>query len=812
MDRHRGDRFGDRPSDRFGDRPGDRFGDRPGDRFGDRPGDRFGDGGRHPRMQSRWSSGSPTHQPPRYPRGGGEGFSGGAGGGGRYHPYRAPQDYPPSGGGFRGGGPAGFGHPLPMAGGPKRGFSARGGSPDHADGNKFAKLFIGSVPRTATEEDIRPLFEEHGEVIEVALIKDRKTGQQQGCCFIKYATSEEADRAIRALHNQYTLPGGSGPIQVRYADGDRERHGAVERKLFVASLNKQAASEEIEEIFSQYGRVEDVYIMKDELKQSRGCGFVKFSTRDDAVAAMNALHGNYVMRGCDQPLIVRFADPKRPRPAEPRGGPTFGGPGFSPRSDAALIIRPTANLDEPRGGRMPPDAWHPLSPRSLGPSSHFNAHESGSQSAAKGGVMATSSDAPGTLGVTCGPTNGDLSSLSATPSSSLQQGFNPSMAQVRPVAGQQISALQKPLMPPQNFSSSLQLHQNQQTPASQSQSQNLQAPMQQLGLQVPQSGSLTSYGQNLPLQQLPGLAAQLSTSQPAVQQNASAGALQNPLSLQQQSMPAVANQQQFPASNITQQLLQQPIQQLPSQLPQMLLQQQAQALQSSFQSSQQAIFQLQQQLQLMHQSNLNQQQISQAGKQQSAWTGLASTSSTPASTPAAVMPSTRSATTPLPVSTTPAVPLTCNWTEHTSPEGFKYYYNSITRESKWEKPEEFSLFEQQQQQQKLLLSQQQQQQKLVQQLQSPSSHTQSHTQIQSSQQASQTQQVQPQMQMRQQAQLQLLHPSLAYQASGVAGHQNMQELNYSQLQAASAVIDPTRAQQGIQAAQEWAWKNKTTGS
>jgi hypothetical protein len=28
-----------------------------------------------------------------------------------------------------------------------------------------------------------------------------------GCCFVKYATSEEADRAIRALHNQWTIPG-----------------------------------------------------------------------------------------------------------------------------------------------------------------------------------------------------------------------------------------------------------------------------------------------------------------------------------------------------------------------------------------------------------------------------------------------------------------------------------------------------------------------------------------------------------------------------------------------------------------------------
>lgn len=27
-------------------------------------------------------------------------------------------------------------------------------------------------------------------------------------------------------------------------------------------------------------------------------------------------------------------------------------------------------------------------------------------------------------------------------------------------------------------------------------------------------------------------------------------------------------------------------------------------------------------------------------------------------------------------------PLKCNWTEHTSPEGFKYYYNSVTHESR----------------------------------------------------------------------------------------------------------------------------------
>ncbi|WOL13536.1 flowering time control protein FCA isoform X1 [Canna indica] len=788
MDRHRADRFDERPGDRFDDR--------------------FGDGSGR-RMPSRWSSGSPTERHPRYPRGGSgggsEGFSGGggsSGAGGRFHPYRGPQDFPPPpGGGFRGGDPGGFGPPAPM-GGPRRGFSGRGGSPDRTGGNKFAKLFIGAVPRTATEEDIRPLFEEHGDVIEVAFIKDRKTGEQQGCCFVKYATSDEADRAIRALHNQYTLPGGTGPIQVRYADGDRNHPGAAEDKLFVASLNKQATPKEIEEIFSPYGRVEDVYIMRDSSGQSRGCGFVKFSNRDMAAAALSALNGTFVMRGCDQPLVVRFADPKRPRTGDQRNGPAFGGPGFSPRSEAALVIRPTADLDEPRNGRKPQDGWHPMSPEVLGASSQPNSHGPGGLMGVKGGSAAPSDS--GMFGLTAGANSGSVSSISMPPS---QQGFNPSMAAGPPFVGQQISPLQKPLMPPQSFPL-LKLH-NQQTSAAHPHSLNLQTPPQHLGqLQIPQSGGPNT-NQNIPSQQLPGLGGPAS-SQPLAQHNASSVSMQAPLNLQSQAMPATANLPQFATSNVTPQLLQQPLQQFPSQVPQMLLQQQAQALQSSFQSSQQAIFQLQQQLQQMQQ----QQHLSDATKLQTAWSGSQSASIHPACTAASttsVMPTTAS------VNTSAAVPMSCNWTEHTSPDGFKYYYNSVTQESKWEKPEELTLFEQQQ---KLLLLQQQHQQQQQQQHQQqeqklsfqqvPSpSNSQSHMHVQPSQQILAAQ-VQPHM-MRQQAQLQL-QPMHLYQSSGGAAQQNVPELNYAQLKAPGSVIVPAKAQQGIPAAQDWASKNKPAGS
>ncbi|KAJ4791961.1 FCA protein [Rhynchospora pubera] len=718
-------------------------------------GERSGD--RH-RTQSRWSSGSPTQGANhRHPRGGGEGFSGG---GGRFHPYRGGNDYD---GGFRGGpgggggGPGGGFNGPPMGGGPmpgtrRGGFSSRGDSPDREGRSSFVKLFIGSVPSTATEEDIRPLFEEHGNVIEVAFIKDKKTGEQRGCCFVKYSTHEEAERAIRALHNQYTLPGEHNPIQVRYADGERERHGqfqgAAENKLFVASMNKQATSQEIHEIFAPYGHVEDVYIMRDAMKQSKGCGFVKFATREQAAAAMNDLNGNFIMRGCDQPLIVRFAEPKRPRPGESRGGPAFGGPGFSPRSDTALVIRTTANLDEPRDRRGPPEPWRPPSPQALG-GNQFNNYGPDNYLTGRGGPVTSSTDSANVFAPMF-PSNGTLPNHSAAPSSA-QPGSNLSMSQIRPgMAMPQMSSMQKPLVSPQqNFPTmSVQNPQQMQGPLSQPQIQQMPGPGQ-----GPQSGSLNSFGQNAP-SQIPGLGTQM-PNQPFLQQNAppSGAPLQPPLGMQQQ-FPQLQQQQQ---------------------VPQLMLQQQQQALQSSFQSSQQAIMQLQQQLQIMQQAQ---------GPKQQPMTGT----STPTGNQASVMPAP-----PLPASA-PSLPLTCNWTEHTSPEGFKYYYNNITKESKWEKPEEFLLYEQQ----KLMLLQQQQQKLAMQQLQPPSQPQPPLAQM------PQVQQGPPQMPLKQQ---QLMQPPLQFQA----GQQGLQDMNFAQLQAAGPGVDPTRIQQGVQAAQDWAWKNKPSG-
>ncbi|CAK9176448.1 unnamed protein product [Ilex paraguariensis] len=70
---------------------------------------------------------------------------------------------------------------------------------------------------------------------------------------------------------------------------------------------------------------------------------------------------------------------------------------------------------------------------------------------------------------------------------------------------------------------------------------------------------------------------------------------------------------------------------------------------------------------------------------------------TPAIPAVGDVPPVTSAALAVPIANRAVAPAKCNWTEHTSPDGYKYSYNSTTGESKWEKLEELTLYEQQQQ-------------------------------------------------------------------------------------------------------------------
>jgi len=61
------------------------------------------------------------------------------------------------------------------------------------------KLYVGNLPDTTTEDDLRTLFDKAGQVASVALITDRSTGNSRGFAFVEMTTEVEAKNAISML-------------------------------------------------------------------------------------------------------------------------------------------------------------------------------------------------------------------------------------------------------------------------------------------------------------------------------------------------------------------------------------------------------------------------------------------------------------------------------------------------------------------------------------------------------------------------------------------------------------------------------------
>ncbi len=65
-------------------------------------------------------------------------------------------------------------------------------------------IFVGSLPFTTSEETLRKLFSQYGQIQSLNIIKDRYTNQSRGFGFVEMATDEEAKQAIEKL-NGYSL-------------------------------------------------------------------------------------------------------------------------------------------------------------------------------------------------------------------------------------------------------------------------------------------------------------------------------------------------------------------------------------------------------------------------------------------------------------------------------------------------------------------------------------------------------------------------------------------------------------------------------
>jgi cold-inducible RNA-binding protein len=84
----------------------------------------------------------------------------------------------------------------------------------------MAKIYVGNLPFTASEAEVRTLFAQHGAVEAVSLPTDRETGRPRGFGFVEMSQADAA-RAIQSL-NGYSMNG--RPLRVNEAQ-DKPRTG-----------------------------------------------------------------------------------------------------------------------------------------------------------------------------------------------------------------------------------------------------------------------------------------------------------------------------------------------------------------------------------------------------------------------------------------------------------------------------------------------------------------------------------------------------------------------------------------------------------
>ena len=63
-------------------------------------------------------------------------------------------------------------------------------------------IYVGNLAFTASEDDVRQLFEQYGAVDKVSLITDRETGRARGFGFIDMPDSRAAQSAIQGLNGK----------------------------------------------------------------------------------------------------------------------------------------------------------------------------------------------------------------------------------------------------------------------------------------------------------------------------------------------------------------------------------------------------------------------------------------------------------------------------------------------------------------------------------------------------------------------------------------------------------------------------------
>eukprot|EP01018_Ginkgo_biloba_P010740 Gb_11505 [translate_table: standard] len=191
-------------------------------------------------------------------------------------------------------------------------------------GTKFCNVFVKNLSELTTEEDLKNKFGEYGAITSAVVMRDAE-GKSKCFGFVNFENPDEAARAVESLNGKkfdekewyvgraQKKNEREAELRTRFEQMRKERIEKLQGvNLYLKNLDDSIDDDKLKELFSEFGTITSCKVMRDPHGQSRGSGFVAFSSPEEASRAVAGMNGKMVL---NKPLYVAHAQRKEERRA-----------------------------------------------------------------------------------------------------------------------------------------------------------------------------------------------------------------------------------------------------------------------------------------------------------------------------------------------------------------------------------------------------------------------------------------------------------------------------------------------------------------
>ncbi|ORX44068.1 hypothetical protein DM01DRAFT_1340477 [Hesseltinella vesiculosa] len=175
---------------------------------------------------------------------------------------------------------------------------------------------VDDIPYWVTNEYLYHVFRPFGPIRLCKILVD-KNGTFEGSALLQYFSLKHANHA-QAIMSQRSLDGLT-PLSIFSLVSTKTCHEVKQSNksetsidftnLYIKNLDLAVKSSDLFSTFKEFGRIISARVMKDPMtKQSRGYGFVSFSSSHEAKQALETLNGQCIM---SKPVTIAYHEPKK---------------------------------------------------------------------------------------------------------------------------------------------------------------------------------------------------------------------------------------------------------------------------------------------------------------------------------------------------------------------------------------------------------------------------------------------------------------------------------------------------------------------